>query len=362
MKDSVKDKFDKFDWMSEGANPLSENEVDEYTPPYGDVTELNTCRLIMDSVSAETLKEICQQANHLLGTSIGMYEANGDFAFRMFSSGWCRVMDAASRELCKTRDNRKALSCGKWLCHESCWNNSAKRAIETGKSTDIECVGGIHIYAEPIYAGKCVVGALNIGYGDPPKDPGQLKALADAFGVDPEKLKTIAEGYKSRPQFMLDVAKTLLRSFAKLIGEIVEKSDAQRKQREIQERQAHLNNVLKAIRNVNQLIVRENDPSRIIRKACEELRGNMGYHNAWIALLGGEAAWGLGLQTEGPVASIAAAGCDGGFEILRERLERGVFPYCTARATEGEDALVVATRPPTVPTAPCTENTADVPV
>jgi signal transduction histidine kinase len=202
---------------------------DEYIPPYGDVTKLNHCRLIMDSVGSETLKVIGKNAVKLLDTSVAIYEANGDYAFGMFSSQWCRLMDLASRQLCKTNDNRKALSCGKWLCHENCWNDSAKRAIETGKSTDIECVGGIHIYAEPIYAGKNVIGSINIGYGDPPKDPAKLKKLAAKFGVDPEKLKEVSENYKLRPQFIVDGTKNLLGTFAKLIGNIVEKTETEKK-------------------------------------------------------------------------------------------------------------------------------------
>jgi PAS domain S-box-containing protein len=228
MQEPGQDKLKKLEWMLDEAVPLSDNEKDEYIPPYGDVTELNTCRLIMDSVGAETLKEIGNYAVKLLDTSVAIYETNGDYAFGMFSSGWCRLMDFASRKLCKTDDNQEALSCGKWLCHENCWNDSAKKAIETGRNTDIECVGGIHLYAEPIYAGKRVIGTINIGYGDPPNDPDQLKALADAFGVDPEKLKEIGERYKSRPKFIVDVTKKLLGAFAKLIGEIVEKAEAEK--------------------------------------------------------------------------------------------------------------------------------------
>jgi PAS domain S-box-containing protein len=84
----------------------------------------------------------------------------------------------------------------------------------------------------------------------------------------------------------------------------------------------------------------EDDPLCLIEQACGNLTETMGYHNAWIALLGGEAARGLGLQTEGPVAAAAAAGFDGGFEILRKRLERGQFPNCMARAMESGDTLV----------------------
>jgi len=48
----------------------------------------------------------------------------------------------------------------------------------------------------------------------------------------------------------------------------------------------HLNRVLRAIRNVNQLIVREKDRERLIRQACELLVETRGFNGAWIALPG----------------------------------------------------------------------------
>jgi len=52
----------------------------------------------------------------------------------------------------------------------------------------------------------------------------------------------------------------------------------------MEERIGHLNLVLKAIRNVNQLIVREKDPETLIRRSCEVLTETRGYFSAWIAL------------------------------------------------------------------------------
>ncbi|NWH05558.1 hybrid sensor histidine kinase/response regulator [Desulfobacter latus] len=328
----MQDRFDKFEWMLDKSSPLPANESDDYSPPYGDVTALNRCRLIMDSVGMETLREIGRNAINLLETSVAIYEANGDYAFGMFSSGWCRLMDAASRELCNTDDNRTALSCGKWLCHENCWHDSAKRAIETGKSTDIACVGGIHLYAEPIYAGQRVVGAINIGYGDPPKSLDKLNALADRFNVDPETLKEIGDSYKSRPEFLVEATKKLLASFAKLIGEIVEKAEIQRKQQKNQLRELYLNNVLKAIRNVDQLIIKENDPSRLIQKACEELTDTMGYYNAWIVLLD---------EHSRNMTLTGSAGFNGGFNAFQDILNQGFLPSCVQRALEKKELIVI---------------------
>jgi PAS domain S-box-containing protein len=204
-----------------GRNP-------EYRTPYGDLTKLNTNRLILDSVGKKTLKAIAEDAINLLGTSIAVYEKNGDYAFGMFSSGWCRLLDDASRKLCATENNHKALTCGKWLCHECCWNDSAKPAIETGKSTDIDCIGGIKMYAEPIFAGDRIVGAINFGYGTPPRDPDKIRELAELYQLSEDDLSRTAETYAPRPQFMIDLAKKRLYMSARLIGEIVAKYQAEK--------------------------------------------------------------------------------------------------------------------------------------
>src|SRR6056297_1074797 len=163
-KDSNKE-LENIEWLLKEPKQIAQEEPKDQN--YGDVTKLNTDRSILDTVGKETLKKIAKDTIDLLETSVAIYEKNGDYAFGMFSSGWCRLMDDASRRLCKTKDNREALTCGKWLCHENCWNDSAKAAINSGKSTDIQCIGGIYLYAEPIYAKNEVVGAINIGYGPP---------------------------------------------------------------------------------------------------------------------------------------------------------------------------------------------------
>ena len=202
-------------------------EKEPYIPFYGDVTELNTERTILDNVGKETLEILTSELMDLLDTSVAIYEKNGDYAYGVFNSGWCQLLDAASRKLCNTDDNETALNCGKWFCHNDCWNNSAKAAIISKKSTDIDCPGGMRLFAEPVFADNEVIGVINIGYGNPPTDNKTLKEIADKYSIGFESLKQKALAYNPRPDFIIEIAKKRLKSIAKLIGEIVQRKQSE---------------------------------------------------------------------------------------------------------------------------------------
>ena len=68
-----------------------------------------------------------------------------------------------------------------------------------------------------------------------------------------------------------------------IMSDITERVCSEEERARVAERIEHLNAVLRAIRSVNQLIVRERDRDRLLEGVCESLIEMRGYHNAWIA-------------------------------------------------------------------------------
>ncbi len=92
-----------------------------------------------------------------------------------------------------------------------------------------------------------------------------------------------------------------------------------------------LNAVLRAIRNVNHMIVRVNDPRRLIELACDNLTETLGYYTAWIALL----------DRQGTVTGTATRGFGDEFIALRQELDQGRFPLCMQAVLEREERIVI---------------------
>lgn len=104
------------------------------------------------------------------------------------------------------------------------------------------------------------------------------------------------------------------------------------KERRLSEaREIHLNQVLRAIRNVNQLIVQEKDRDQLLEKACKILLETRFYTHSWIILT----------DAEGKPTATAQAGLETGFEELVRQIELGKPAHCIQKALEQPDVLYI---------------------
>ena len=108
----------------------------------------------------------------------------------------------------------------------------------------------------------------------------------------------------------------------------LEKSET--KHRQAEERINHLNQVLRAIRNVNQLIIREKDRDALIQKACEILIETRGYYNAWIVLL----------DEKGKYLSFVGTGLGKGIASMKKLLEQEKWTECGKRTLKQKELII----------------------
>jgi signal transduction histidine kinase/DNA-binding response OmpR family regulator len=96
----------------------------------------------------------------------------------------------------------------------------------------------------------------------------------------------------------------------------------------------HLNFVLHAIRGVNQLIIREKNRDRLIKKACDSLVANRGYYSAWIAIM----------DESGKLERTAEAGLGKHLTSMMELMKRGEVTKCGQRALK--QSRIITTKDP----------------
>ncbi|MFA4915908.1 MAG: PAS domain S-box protein [Syntrophales bacterium] len=120
---------------------------------------------------------------------------------------------------------------------------------------------------------------------------------------------------------LLVVTGTVL--FLKGINPLIRRLQDHTRQLEAEhEKIRHLNEVLLAIRKVNQLIVKEKDLDRLIQDSCRILTSTRGYKSAWIAIQDkAGASWKMAEHGLGEAFSPIAAG-----------LKQGQLPQCARKA------------------------------
>ena len=93
----------------------------------------------------------------------------------------------------------------------------------------------------------------------------------------------------------------------------------------------HMNSVLKAIRNVNQLILVEKDKDSLLQKACDALIETRAYNAIWLGFL----------QDDETFATVVGSGFSKNVTRFCQHVMNGNHPLCIKKALAQKDHLVV---------------------
>lgn len=138
------------------------------------------------------------------------------------------------------------------------------------------------------------------------------------------------------------------------LDELVETRTAELRKANKQLQQAkarlqHLNLVLRAIRNVNQLIIKEKDRDRLLKGVCDNLIETRGYKSAWIALL----------DESGKLDTAAQAGLGDDFQPMLDRFKHGKLMHCVRLTKEQSGVFVIQDQSSTCGDCPLAGNYQD---
>ncbi|MBS3816842.1 MAG: HAMP domain-containing histidine kinase [Candidatus Thermoplasmatota archaeon] len=123
--------------------------------------------------------------------------------------------------------------------------------------------------------------------------------------------------------------RTVWMSMLILFGYIISRG---MRQREKDEKRIHrLNNLLKSLGDVNQMLLEVDRSDEMIRKACEILYRNRGYYNVWIALF----------NENNRVRDFAEAGLEKKRDKLEEMIHSRQSPSCVKRVKENQGLISI---------------------
>ncbi|MDD5765412.1 MAG: response regulator [Candidatus Marinimicrobia bacterium] len=92
-----------------------------------------------------------------------------------------------------------------------------------------------------------------------------------------------------------------------------------------------LNELLRVIRNINQLIVKTHNRDHLIQRACEIFTASKIFSSAWIYLL----------DDKGKVTDIVGSGHGKEFESFKSDLMNGIFPPCIQQIVTKDEVVII---------------------
>lgn len=173
---------------------------------------------LKDAIDEKTLVIIQRMLMQFLRSSTALYEVDGTYVYSIFEGQYCQYLNDASYKnagYC----HQEALSSEKWICHKDCLRVS-KESMEKREPVEMECSGGINIYAVPIMHNDWAIGSINAGITNPPLDKSKLESIAKLFNIDAGDLEQHACEYKRLTHKEMEIARMQLRMASLLISSL----------------------------------------------------------------------------------------------------------------------------------------------
>jgi len=177
----------------------------------------NSTPVILNTVGYEQLERIMSEVIALTETSAAVYEQDGSHAYFLVNSRWCSGLHQDS-----------PLSCGGDVLKDV-----VSSVIAEGRGKEITCPSGMNFSFVPIFAGSACIGAVHLGFGEPPADDTSPIQGSTQPGTDENGRKAEHRKYETRPGYIIELAKNRLETSAELLGEMVERKRSEENQKQL---------------------------------------------------------------------------------------------------------------------------------
>lgn len=179
---------------------------------------------MLDIVDKNTLLYIQDSYMGYLNSSGGIYDINGKSIAHNTASGYCDLLNNASRKFnYNGKNDNDALSLGKMVCYEHCGSLNLE-CIRLKEPVERECPGGILIFAVPVIADGMVIGSISAGVSNPPQDHNRIRQIAEQYHIDLKQLTDITAKQKPAPDCLYNAARQHMLTASRIIAVIYEKN------------------------------------------------------------------------------------------------------------------------------------------
>ncbi len=197
---------------------------------------------LKEAIDEKTLTTLQRMLMQFLHSSTALYEADGTYVYGVFEGEYCELLNKVSYEN-EGSNEEEVIGFKKWICQEDCWNMS-RLSIQDKEPIEMECSGGIKVYAVPIIYKEQVIGSINAGITNPPLKRKKLEQVSQKYGIDIDELAKNAYQYRSMSKEETEIARLQLRMAALLISSLYE---SKLKQIEAEKQLLLRNNQLQAV-------------------------------------------------------------------------------------------------------------------